>query len=78
LVDVVYRRRVYERDGWRCGICHRLVKRDAKAPHPLSPSLDHIVPLAAGGPHSYANVQCAHFICNSLKSHTGPGQLRLF
>jgi 5-methylcytosine-specific restriction endonuclease McrA len=78
MVEPIYRRRVYERDGWRCGICHLPVKQDKVVPHPLAPTLDHIVPLAAGGAHSYANVQCAHFICNSLKSDTGPGQLRLF
>lgn len=75
-VEVVYRRKVYERDGWQCGICHRPLKRDAVVPHPLAATLDHIVPLAGGGEHSYANVQAAHFRCNSRKSD-GAGQLRL-
>ena len=50
---------------------------DLAYPHPHSATLDHIVPLAAGGAHSYANVQCAHFICNSVKGAGGIGQLRL-
>ncbi|WP_020572549.1 HNH endonuclease [Parafrankia discariae] len=33
--------------------------------------IDHIVPLAAGvelgGVHAPWNVQCAHFLCNSIK-----------
>lgn len=31
------------------------------------PSVDHIVPLAKGGVHSWNNVQLAHHICNSRK-----------
>ena len=31
------------------------------------PSIDHIVPLALGGLHSWDNVQLAHFTCNRLK-----------
>jgi endogenous inhibitor of DNA gyrase (YacG/DUF329 family) len=58
---------IYERDGWICGICGKPVKRGTQCPHPLSPTLDHIVPLAAGGTHERKNVQCAHFICNSTK-----------
>lgn len=66
-VEVVYRRKVFERDGWRCQLCRKPVARTKAAPHPRAPVLDHIVPLAAGGTHEPANVQCAHFLCNSLK-----------
>jgi hypothetical protein len=59
---------IYKRDGGICQICGGAVDKSAKAPHPLSPSLDHIVPLAVGGTHEPANVQLAHFLCNSLKS----------
>lgn len=69
---------IYDRDGWRCGLCNKRVDRRLKWPNPLSVSLDHIVPISVGGPHSRANVQCAHLGCNSRKQ-TGPGgQLRLF
>lgn len=64
---------VYQRDGWRCGICQRKVDRRLKSPHPMSASLDHIVPMSHGGPHLYVNVQCAHHLCNSLKSDRGAG-----
>lgn len=76
-VEPVWRSRVYERDGWRCGICRRPLKRDAVVPHPMAPTLDHIVPLSRGGEHSYANVQAAHFRCNSAKGARGEDQLRL-
>lgn len=76
LVDRIYRRRVFERDGWVCGLCGKPVNPDAVVPHPKAPTVDHIIPFAADGEHSYANVQCAHFICNSKKG-AGQGQLRL-
>ena len=59
-----------------CGTCHKPAKMAAEVPHPKAPTLDHIIPLAAGGTHEYANVKLAHFICNSIKS-AGAGQLRL-
>jgi len=41
--------------------------------------LDHIIPIAAGGEHTPANLQLAHFLCNSIKRHLGGGeQLMLF
>jgi hypothetical protein len=58
---------IYERDGWLCGICGAPVEAARKAPDPLSPTLDHIVPLSRGGEHSRLNVQCAHLGCNSRK-----------
>ncbi|GAA2696467.1 HNH endonuclease [Actinoplanes palleronii] len=61
-------RRIYERDGWRCQLCRKPVRRDLVAPASLAPVIDHVVPLAQGGTHEPANVQCAHFLCNSVKS----------
>lgn len=75
--EPVSRAKVYERDAWRCGLCGKKVRKDKKAPHPLSPSLDHVIPMSQGGPHTYANVQCAHFLCNSLKGVGGSQQLAL-
>jgi 5-methylcytosine-specific restriction endonuclease McrA len=36
-------------------------------PDPLSPSLDHVVPLARGGEHTYGNVRTACLGCNVRK-----------
>jgi 5-methylcytosine-specific restriction endonuclease McrA len=58
-VAPVYRRAIYERDGWRCQICRRKVKRDALAPAPLAPTIDHIIPLSQGGTHEPANTRLA-------------------
>lgn len=70
-VAPVRRFEIFERDGWRCRICAKPVRRDVVVPDPLAPVLDHIVPLAAGrdagGVHAPHNVQTAHFMCNSVK-----------
>lgn len=68
---------IFNRDGWRCGICGKAVKRDATYPDPMSASLDHIMPLCRGGLHTQENVQCAHLGCNLHKNVSGGGQLRL-
>lgn len=57
-----------KRDNGICQICLQPVDVCQKAPHSLSPSVDHIIPLAKGGKHSRANTQLAHFYCNSVKS----------
>lgn len=70
---------IYQRDNWVCQICGKRVNPNNKYPHPLSPSLDHIIPLSIGGTHEPRNVQLAHFRCNSLKSDNANNeQLRLF
>ena len=38
----------------------------------LYPSLDHIIPMAKGGSHTWDNVQIAHRRCNSLKGDKLP------
>jgi 5-methylcytosine-specific restriction endonuclease McrA len=58
---------IFERDEWVCQLCHLPVDPDLKWPDPLSKSLDHIVPLAAGGHHLRSNCQLAHVTCNVRK-----------
>jgi hypothetical protein len=59
---------IYDRDAWRCGVCGKRVDKALTYPHPMSASLDHIVPLAHSGTHTKANTQLAHLICNVRKS----------
>lgn len=66
-VEVVDPIVVFDRDAWICQICHTSIPSDAKWPDPLSASMDHIVPLARGGEHSYANCQASHLKCNRDK-----------
>lgn len=58
---------VFKRDGYECKLCSKPLDMGAKFPHPLSPTLDHIVPLNKGGHHLYVNLQAAHFRCNTAK-----------
>lgn len=59
-VERVEAAEVLRRHGPICGICGE----------PLNPQrfdVDHIIPLALGGEHSYANTQPAHPVCNQRK-----------
>lgn len=62
-------RQIAERDGWDCQICGVPVDRDEVVPHPLAPTIDHIIALANGGHDVPSNVQLAHFTCNCGKSN---------
>ncbi len=46
-------------------------------PEPLAPTIDHIVPISKSGDDTRANVQLAHFLCNSVKGPRGSQQLAL-
>ena len=77
-VEKVLASEIYERDAWVCQLCKKKVNRTLKYPHPLSQSLDHIIPLSRGGAHSKANVQLAHLSCNVGLGVRGTKQTRLF
>lgn len=67
-VSPVYPLKVYERDGYTCWLCGDPIAMDEKVPHPMAPTIDHVIPLAKGGEHSPRNVRAAHFLCNCSKS----------
>lgn len=76
--EVVHAHLVFRRDGWRCQLCGIPTPRRLQGQmHPRAPELDHIVPLASGGPHTYANTQCLCRACNGRKGARTLGQLRL-
>ena len=53
-------------DGWMCCRCHGAIDPGLRWPHPRSWSLDHLVPLAHGGPLlDPSNAAAAHLSCNS-------------
>jgi 5-methylcytosine-specific restriction endonuclease McrA len=69
---------VFARDGWCCQLCGcSTPKRLRGLQHDRSPELDHILPLGAGGTHTWTNVQCACRKCNIAKADKPLGQLRL-
>lgn len=51
-----------------CALCGKPVDKGLKYPHPLSATVDHIIPLAKGGTNAADNLQLAHWTCNRQKS----------
>ena len=52
-----------------CGICGHDVDKTLAYPHPLSPVIDHIIPVSKGGhPSDLSNLQLSHMACNRQKS----------
>ena len=64
--------RVLARDSGTCQLCTRPIDPSLAWPHPMSFSLDHVIPLSRGGTHEPANVQASHFRCNSVKGNRTP------
>jgi hypothetical protein len=70
-------RKLAERDGWVCHICGKRVGKSYNPQHDRAPSIDHLVPVSAGGTHTWDNVALAHRQCNWERSNEGVAQLRL-
>lgn len=67
VVDVFDREVIFERDSWLCQDCGI----QCAAPNPYdrtAATVDHVVPLAAGGDHSKANCQTLCLSCNARKA----------
>ncbi len=70
----VHRKKVFEADGYRCHLCGKKTDPTKVPPHHKAPTIDHVIPLAAGGTHEPINCRTAHFICNSRKGERGGGE----
>lgn len=67
---------VFERDGWRCYLCGKATPASLRGTtHPDAPELDHIIPLALNGDHTYANTACCCRACNAAKGASSPTPL---
>lgn len=68
-------RKLIERDGLRCYLCgkpcdlndYRMIGDHYFVAGNRYPTIDHVVPLAKCGTHSWGNVRVAHRLCNSIK-----------
>lgn len=71
---------VFGRDRWRCQICGRKTPKSRRGTlADNAPELEHRIPMALGGPHTMANVQCACRRCNMAKgARRVVGQLPLW
>ena len=76
-VEVVEWAEVMGRGKWTCHLCNESIPREAKWPDPMFGTVDHVIPLAEGGQHSYANCKPAHLRCNCSKGSKPIGQLGL-
>lgn len=78
VADMIDPIKVFERDRWRCHICHRSTPKRLRGTYDdRAPELDHVVSLADGGSHTWGNVACACRACNGRKGAASFGQLGL-
>jgi len=58
-----------DRDGPNCGICETALDHSAGPDHPVSTTIDHIVPMSEGGEFGHEtaieNLRLAHSFCNT-------------
>jgi len=62
--------KLVKRHSGICQLCGKPVdKMDRRDGHIgyWYPTIDHVIPISAGGSHTWDNVQLAHMICNSKK-----------
>lgn len=57
---------VFDRDDWICQLCYGEIDSTIAVGR-WRVSLDHIIPISKGGPHTMANTQASHLGCNSSK-----------
>lgn len=72
--ELIDRDDIARRDHWTCWLCRKLVDPTVKWPDVMCASLDHVVPLSAGGDHHTANVRLAHFLCNVRRGDRAHGE----
>ena len=67
--------RLRERDGDDCWLCLKTIDFDLVPDHPMSKSLDHVIPRSAGGTWADWNLRLAHRKCNTMRDRLYPGSL---
>ena len=68
---------IAERDGWLCHLCGKKVPNRQYASRDADPTIDHLIPVSAGGHDVKSNVALAHNRCNWERGAGGVAQLRL-
>lgn len=58
---------LFELFNWTCYLCEGPIDRHRRCPDWLAATIEHIVPLAHGGTHTWDNVAPAHLKCNLNK-----------
>jgi 5-methylcytosine-specific restriction endonuclease McrA len=55
-----------------CYLCGRSIPYDTRTIHPLALTIDHVMPISAGGTDSEDNLRPAHRVCNEDKGDRLP------
>ncbi len=63
---------ILDRDQWICQLCTEPIDPTLRFPDSRSATVDHIVPLVAGGSDEPSNLQAAHMVCNAAKGAKAP------
>lgn len=59
--------KLYKRDRGLCYLCGERVDMNADSNSNWYGSIDHVIPVAKGGTHTWNNIKLAHRYCNSAK-----------
>ena len=51
----------------KCILCGKPIDPDLPARHPMSRTIEHLIPIARGGRHDLDNIDFAHHACNASK-----------
>ena len=68
---------VVARDAGRCHLCRRPVDLALNGNDRMGPTIDHLIPVSAGGDDVISNVRLAHRSCNCSRGARGSVQLLL-
>lgn len=68
---------VVKRDGNKCHLCGKRVNMSLPGTDRMGPTVDHLLPIAAGGLDELANVRLAHRSCNCSRGTRGIVQLMM-
>lgn len=68
---------IFVRDKGICHLCKKDIDLAFPRFHPLSLTIDHIIPISRGGDHTRANVKVAHWSCNCSKGNRLMEELEL-
>jgi len=69
---------IVRRDGDKCHLCGKRVNMSLSGMHQMGPTVDHLLPIVAGGLDELANVRLAHRSCNVARGAGGTVQLMAF
>lgn len=59
---------LFDLHGWICYLCREKIDKKYRCPDWRAATIEHVVPLASGGTHTWDNVVPAHLKCNLNKS----------